>query len=531
MRLPAHAVTHTRRLCPQHGGASKRVATCAGDARLMIPLGHHVRARRRERQDEMGVALQAANDREIGGRRAAQHAVQVEVSRRMEQPPRDERPSDGHTGADERPSDGHTGADERQRRRIWQQQQLEWRHRNEVQWQRQQEAQTQWMEGWRRQARGGGDAAQAAIAQLATHTAKDMDELRKRFLSIQQQEQQQQQQQHQEEPLPRQAAESRGSGSSSHSHSQPVYVPPPSHVAPAPGLAPAKPLDCYTPQSALHSSRYRARTADASPAAIPALNHASLGNPLEATAAPMDGAPPPRAPSALAATASAASASSVAAATAMAAAEAAAAVWSGASPLPLQQNAMAVGGEGGRGVGRPSEVDWLRSELAAYTVLLEAAEVRARESDLKRADAERLADDAARSSRTASDAAEEMRGQLAEARRQLSSCEQARARLDSQARVGASEISGLRSQLKARCAESDELRLQLARARAQGEHREAVCARRELEMAEVRTRALAMVDALRTATSDLSAEHHSAHALLKHHFQKLEASVEWRGAR
>ena len=43
----------------------------------------------------------------------------------------------------------------------------------------------------------------------------------------------------------------------------------------------------------------------------------------------------------------------------------------------------------------------------------------------------------------------------------------------------------------------------------------------------VRSRALAMVKALRQATASIGSEHASAHAVLDGHFRMLETSVQW----
>ena len=53
--------------------------------------------------------------------------------------------------------------------------------------------------------------------------------------------------------------------------------------------------------------------------------------------------------------------------------------------------------------------------------------------------------------------------------------------------------------------------------------------RAQVEMRGIRSRALAMVKALREATDNLSREHKSAHAILEAKFRQLEESVdpEW----
>ena len=88
------------------------------------------------------------------------------------------------------------------------------------------------------------------------------------------------------------------------------------------------------------------------------------------------------------------------------------------------------------------------------------------------------------------------------------------------------ELAGLKAQFKGKWEEAETLRDELARTKTQMAQREALFARRELEMRGIRSRCLSMVHALRSATQTLSTEQRSAHALLEGHFEMLQKSVE-----
>jgi hypothetical protein len=175
------------------------------------------------------------------------------------------------------------------------------------------------------------------------------------------------------------------------------------------------------------------------------------------------------------------------------------------------------------------EVERLRADLAAAEVRIESAEVRERAAKLAQADAEKAASRAEHASRSARLDLEELRGQLQAERAHAAAKEADRTERAGRARLEQVEIAAVRSQYRGKWEEAEQLRVELAQVKQELGRREAVFARRELEMRGVRSKAMAMVQALRHATDSLSAEHENARAVLRSQFEKLEESVQWRG--
>ena len=188
-------------------------------------------------------------------------------------------------------------------------------------------------------------------------------------------------------------------------------------------------------------------------------------------------------------------------------------------------------GETGGGISSAElEVNRVRAELAAARVTIEAAEVKAKQAVLAQRDAERSAANSAASAAASQQMAEELRLQLFASRQETTGCQQRLVTYDDTMRrevATRAELTAVKSQLRAKWEEAEVLRMDAASAKTQLEQRQALFARRELEMRAVRSRALAMVKALRQATASLGSEHASAHAVLDGHFRMLETSVQW----
>ena len=187
--------------------------------------------------------------------------------------------------------------------------------------------------------------------------------------------------------------------------------------------------------------------------------------------------------------------------------------------------------EHGFGAGRDgsmeAELTRLRAECSALRVKAEGAEARAREAAMMQRDAERNAANAVESSYAANRRAADLKEQLDLARADAGASRVATDEIGARNAHLEAELHGLRSQLKHKREECDHLRSELTICEGRLGAAQAEFGRKELEMRSVRSKALAMVRALRQATDHLAKEHSSAHQVLDTHFRQLEASVDW----
>ena len=187
--------------------------------------------------------------------------------------------------------------------------------------------------------------------------------------------------------------------------------------------------------------------------------------------------------------------------------------------------------EHGFGAGRDgsmeAELTRLRAECSALRVKAEGAEARAREAAMMQRDAERNAANAVESSYAANRRAADLKEQLDLARADAGASRVATDEIGARNAHIEAELHGLRSQLKHKREECDHLRSELTICEGRLGAAQAEFGRKELEMRSVRSKALAMVRALRQATDHLAKEHSSAHQVLDTHFRQLEASVDW----